>query len=512
MAFYRINKGKEENLPSAMSEGSLYFCIDTGNLFVDHKNTSNTLVRTKVSGKYAEKLRYAKDGSTVEIDPSTILTDSNYETKIGTATQSKSGLISTEDKIKLDGIEAEANKYILPAATSSALGGIIAETATTDDIQAVRIGADNKLVTAKNVLCVNLTVSVSSDYNPTITADKTYAEIVAAYNAGKYVYVLIPLEDSVYCSFPLTEYRSSSNIIFFSNAIAEMSKYYYVFTCTSDGTTDTWNIDPVEYATRDSLNNLVKNITISGKTITITKYNGSTSTITTQDTTYSVFTGATSSAAGSRGLVPAPASGKQDYFLKADGTWAEAKTTVDTELSTTSTNPVQNKVITKYINPLYDALVFDSNNNLTGINIKDEVTGYRYTITMHDGTLATTSAIASIQITTNPTKMTYTAGEYIDTTGMVVTGTCDDGTSKEITNFACTNYVTTDNPAFTISANGVSIDLPVTVTAFDPAVVLIDFTYTDNGDGTYTIIDWKETYNGEPSTEMIVPNNAYIIL
>ena len=181
-------------------------------------------------------------------------------------------------------------------------------------------------------------------------------------------------------------------------------------------------------------------------------------------------------------------------------------------MSTTSENPVQNKVITKYINPLYDALVFDSNNNLTGINIKDEVTGYRYTITMHDGTLATTSAITSIQITTNPTKMTYTAGEYIDTTGMVVTGTCDDGTSKEITNFTCTNYVTTDNPAFTISANGVSIDLPVTVTAFDPAVVLIDFTYTDNGDGTYTILNWKETYNGEPSTEMIVPNNAYIIL
>ena len=188
------------------------------------------------------------------------------------------------------------------------------------------------------------------------------------------------------------------------------------------------------------------------------------------------------------------------------------KVECDTAMSTTSENPVQNKVITKYINPLYDALVFDSNNNLTGINIKDEVTGYRYTITMHDGTLATTSAITSIQITTNPTKMTYTAGEYIDTTGMVVTGTCDDGTSKEITNFTCTNYVTTDNPAFTISANGVSIDLPVTVTAFDPAVVLIDFTYTDNGDGTYTILNWKETYNGEPSTEMIVPNNAYIIL
>lgn len=80
MALYRINKGKEENLPSAMSEGSLYFCIDTGNLFVDHKNTSNTLVRTKVSGKYAEKLRYAKNGSTVEIDPDAIELNTNKVT------------------------------------------------------------------------------------------------------------------------------------------------------------------------------------------------------------------------------------------------------------------------------------------------------------------------------------------------------------------------------------------------------------------------------------------------
>lgn len=80
MAFYRINKGKEENLPSAMSEGSLYFCIDTGNLFVDHKNTSNTLVRTKVSGKYAEKLRYVKDGSTIEINPDAIELNTNKVT------------------------------------------------------------------------------------------------------------------------------------------------------------------------------------------------------------------------------------------------------------------------------------------------------------------------------------------------------------------------------------------------------------------------------------------------
>ena len=39
------------------------------------------------------------------------------------------------------------------------------------------------------------------------------------------------------------------------------------------------------------------------------------------NTTYSDFKGATASAAGSNGLVPAPAAGKQGQYLRGDGTW-----------------------------------------------------------------------------------------------------------------------------------------------------------------------------------------------
>lgn len=39
------------------------------------------------------------------------------------------------------------------------------------------------------------------------------------------------------------------------------------------------------------------------------------------DTTYNDMTGATSSAAGTHGLVPAPTSGSQAKFLRGDGTW-----------------------------------------------------------------------------------------------------------------------------------------------------------------------------------------------
>ncbi len=57
---------------------------------------------------------------------------------------------------------------------------------------------------------------------------------------------------------------------------------------------------------------------------------------------------ATADAAGSAGLVPAPAAGSQGKYLRGDGTWQtppDTKVTVDSVLSATSTNPVQNKAI-----------------------------------------------------------------------------------------------------------------------------------------------------------------------
>lgn len=60
------------------------------------------------------------------------------------------------------------------------------------------------------------------------------------------------------------------------------------------------------------------------------------------NTTYGNMTGATSSAAGSAGLVPAPAAGKQNSFLRGDGTWY-----------TTVTIPSNGKYIGTYENPIF---------------------------------------------------------------------------------------------------------------------------------------------------------------
>ena len=54
------------------------------------------------------------------------------------------------------------------------------------------------------------------------------------------------------------------------------------------------------------------------------------------NTTYSVFKGATSSAAGSSGLVPQPAAGSQTKYLRADGTWQTPTNTTYGLASTTA--------------------------------------------------------------------------------------------------------------------------------------------------------------------------------
>ena len=82
-------------------------------------------------------------------------------------------------------------------------------------------------------------------------------------------------------------------------------------------------LDTLSTNITNAKNASITGLSISGKVITYTKGDGTTGTITTQDTniTYSNMTAATSSAAGKAGLVPAPAAGAQAKFLRGDATW-----------------------------------------------------------------------------------------------------------------------------------------------------------------------------------------------
>lgn len=111
MSLFKICKGAETNLPQTLTNGYCYFCTDTTNFYIDYTDTYGALTRSKISAKYADKLRYTEDGNFVEIEPTDVLTKNNYETAIGVAATDKNGLMSSGDKTKLDGIAdgAEVN-------------------------------------------------------------------------------------------------------------------------------------------------------------------------------------------------------------------------------------------------------------------------------------------------------------------------------------------------------------------------------------------------------------------
>lgn len=152
----------------------------------------------------------------------------------------------------------------------------------------------------------------------------------------------------------------------------------------------------------------------------------------------------------------------------------------------------------------------------------DQVGGIKYRIAMRDGVLVSYVHIEGITVTSAPAKTTYMAGEYFDSTGLVISTVSSDGSIVEVSEFIVdetymNTYLTEDVTKIGISYTDESGEVytttvPITVTPFDPAVVLVDFEYTANDDGTYTINGWKGTYNGELSTEMIIPNNGLIIV
>lgn len=150
--------------------------------------------------------------------------------------------------------------------------------------------------------------------------------------------------------------------------------------------------------------------------------------------------------------------------------------------------------------------------------LSDTDNGYNYAIQITNGNLITSPMPVGTKVTTLPTKVTYYRGDFLDTAGMVVSVYGEDGsvgTTNKYTSFYFDNpFNKTGRVAVTMVSDlfgkQYNASFVVDVVEFDPEIVLIDFDYTTNDDGTYTITGWKETLNGEPSTELIVPNNSLI--
>ena len=129
MSLFKICKGAETNLPQTLTNGYCYFCTDTANFYIDYTDTYGALTRSKISAKYADKLRYTEDGNFVEIEPTDVLTKNNYETAIGVAATDKNGLMSSADKIKLNNLPEDINTSLAKDFISAKGGAYSLDTA-----------------------------------------------------------------------------------------------------------------------------------------------------------------------------------------------------------------------------------------------------------------------------------------------------------------------------------------------------------------------------------------------
>ncbi len=146
---------------------------------------------------------------------------------------------------------------------------------------------------------------------------------------------------------------------------------------------------------------------------------------------------------------------------------------------------------------------------------------------------SSTKTLSSISVATAPTKVTYTAGEYFDPTGLFITRTYSDSTSDtyayagHTSEFAFTpttsTALTTSNTSATITYSGKSTSQAITVNAaktlssisvstaptktsyysgqtFDPTGLVIRRTYSDSTYDTYTYANHTSEFSFSPST------------
>ena len=237
-------------------------------------------------------------------------------------------------------------------------------------------------------------------------------------------------------------------------------------------------------------NTYIKNLSVNGRTITFTRGNGSTAAITTQDTntTYGNFTGATASANGGSGLVPAPTTAQKDMYLKGDGTWANISgvivgTKVTSAANADSAGKATNDSAGQNINTTYikslsvsgRTITYTKGNGTTGsITTQDTDTNTTYSagtgLTLSGTTFSINAGASTVAYATNAgnaSKATGdSAGNNINSTyvksvtysGHTVTITKGNGATTSFnTADNNTTYSALKNPnAITISLNGTS--------------------------------------------------------
>ena len=278
-------------------------------------------------------------------------------TTYNNATSSTDGLMSSEDKVKLDGIASGANKYVHPSYTAKtsglykvtvdSTGHVSAATAVTkSDITALGIPAQDtnttysafKGATASAAGGTGLVPAPATGYQARFLrgdgtwatpANTTYAVMTGATTeaAGKSGLVPAPSagsatrylrSDGTWVVPPNTTYSTATTSTAGLMSSADKTKLDGIASGANKYTHPSYTAKSsgLYKVTIDSTGHVSATAAVTKSDITALGIPG-----TDTNTTYSVMKGATSSAAGTSGLVPAPATGKQTSFLRGDGTW-----------------------------------------------------------------------------------------------------------------------------------------------------------------------------------------------
>ena len=356
------------------------------------------------------------------------------------------------------------------------------------------------VVVEKSGTCV---LPISSTANSTFTASS--AGIYAMYNIGSNGY-------SRWCQSVNLTYKDE--LLYIDSLAVNSESGVYKISVNSDGNLVTEDQDgnvvvsggsnSVRYDTAQSLTNEQKRTARTNIGAGTSSFSGSYNDLSNKPTLATVAT------SGSyNDLSNKPTIHDVDATLSVEGDAADAKAVGDAVTQLTEQKADKSELEKLNTPKNYIILI-------------DQVSGIKYRIAVRDGSIVSYVHIEGITVTSAPAKTTYMAGEYFDSTGLVISTVSSGGSTVEVSEFVvdetyANTYLTEDVTEISISYTDESGEVyttivPITVTPFDPAVVLVDFEYTANDDSTYTITGWKGTYNGESSTEMIIPNNGLIIV
>ena len=161
-------------------------------------------------------------------------------------------------------------------------------------------------------------------FDEEISCDKTFAEILAAYQAGRPCYAKCRMNGKVswgYLYLPLTELDENASSGYARFAMAQMTdgsspeklETNYV-KIGADGTAvgyfGTQDLGSAQMLPEVDPSDEGKFLRVNSDAEFVAE-------------TVPAFTGASTSAAGAMGFVPAPAKGQQNKWLKGDGTWGD---------------------------------------------------------------------------------------------------------------------------------------------------------------------------------------------